>query len=45
MNFNKNLKDDIEQCVNLYEDYPEKVKEMDWLITVSKDQDFLIKNK
>jgi arylsulfatase A len=37
-----NFKDDIEQRVNLYEDYPEKVREMDRLISVYKEQGYLI---
>jgi arylsulfatase A len=39
-----NLKEDPEQRVNLYEDYPERVKEMDRLITVYKEQGYLIKD-
>ena len=39
-----NLKEDPEQRINLYEDYPEKVKEMDRLIAVNKQQGYLIKD-
>lgn len=39
-----NFKDDIEQRVNLYDDYPEKVREMDRLINVYKEQGYLIKD-
>ena len=39
-----NFKNDIEQRVNLYEEYPEKVREMDRLITVYKEQGYLIKD-
>ncbi len=38
-----NLENDIEQRVNLYSVYPEKVKEMDRLITDYKNQGYLIK--
>ena len=31
--------------VNLFEKYPEKVKEMNRLITVYKDQGYLLKDK
>ncbi len=39
-----NLTDDIGQRVNLYEAYPEKVNEMDRLITDSKEKGYLIKD-
>jgi arylsulfatase A len=38
-----NLKDDIEQRVNLYEAFPEKTKEMDRLISDNKEKGYLIK--
>jgi len=40
-----NLKDDIEQRVNLFEQYPEKVKEMERLITEEKAKGYLLKDK
>ena len=39
-----NLDKDPEQRINLYEEYPEKVKEMDRLITVYKEEGYLIKD-
>jgi arylsulfatase A len=39
-----NLEKDPEQRINLYEDYPEMVKEMDRLITLYKVQGYLIKD-
>ncbi len=39
-----NLEDDPEQHINLYDQYPEKVQEMDRLISVYKDQGYLIKD-
>jgi len=39
-----NLEDDIGQRVNLYEDFPEKAKEMDRLISDNKEKGYLIKD-
>ena len=39
-----NLKEDTGQRVNLYDQYPEKVKEMDRLIRMYKDQGYLIRD-
>ena len=39
-----NLTEDPGQRINLYEEYPEKVKEMDRLITSYKEQGYLIKD-
>jgi len=40
-----NLKDDIEQRVNLFKQYPEKVIEMERLITEEKAKGYLLKDK
>jgi arylsulfatase A-like enzyme len=40
-----NLKDDTEQRVNLFEQYPEKVKEMERLIIEEKAKGYLLKDK
>lgn len=39
-----NIKDDLEQRVNLYEQYPEIVMELDQLIEVNKARGYLIKD-
>lgn len=39
-----NMKEDPEQRVNLYENYPEKVKELELLITLSKEQGYLVRD-
>jgi len=39
-----NLKDDLEQRVNLYEKYPERVKEMERLITMEKARGYLFRD-
>ncbi len=39
-----NLKDDIEQRVNLYDVFPEKAKEMDRLIYINKERGYMIKD-
>jgi arylsulfatase A len=39
-----NLKDDPDQRINLFDQYPEKVIEMERLITDSKEKGYLIKD-